>query len=279
MRFRPEWGGHQISDRFFVKQVNVLGRDDYALIIVVQGEGVTGRTLTSLRAAFPRAKMVFYTWDSIENKPFSRRNLSHYDSCSTFDPVDAKTYGMNFRPLFFSPGFDRALPTSFSYDLSFIGTIHSDRYKIIQSLMQQMPLNSKAFVYLYLQAPWVFDLRRIFTGTLPNARREEFSFEPLGKKHVQDIFFSSRTVLDIEHPLQRGATMRTMEALGSHRKMITTNTALRDYDFFNPSNIHIIDRKTPRLDQDFLRLPFVDVQESVRQKYSLRQWVYDICKF
>lgn len=277
MRFRPELGAHRASDRFFAERVGAFGRSDYALILVIQGEGVTTRTLTALRGAYPQAKMVFYTWDSIENKPFSKRNLPLYDRCSTFDPVDAKKYSMALRPLFYSPGFDRPADPDVTYDLSFIGTVHSDRYRIVHALVEQLPADTRSFIYLYLQAPWMYDLRRLFTHTVDGARRDEFRFAPLGKDVVQATFFGSRAVVDIEHPNQRGATMRTFETLGSHRKMITTNASLRDCDFYDARNILIVDRHKPELDADFLRTPYAPIPEAVRSRYALRQWVREVC--
>ncbi len=279
MRFRPELGGHQASERFFAEHIARLARADYTMILVIQGEGVTARTLTDLRTVYPKAKMVFYTWDSIENKPFSKRNLPLYDRCSTFDPVDAQKYGMVFRPLFFSPGFDRPSDTEYTYDLSFIGTVHSDRYAIVHALVTQLPPDTRSFIYLYLQAPWMYDLRRLFTKTITGSKRNEFRFDPLSKDEVQSTFFRSRAVVDIEHPNQRGATMRSFETLGSHRKMVTTNASLRNYDFFNPQNILVIDRAAPVLDREFLKTPYAPVPEVVRSEYSLRQWVQDVCDF
>lgn len=277
LRFRPELGGHRACDQFFARRLEELGRNNYSTILVIQGEGVTSNTLMTIRKAYPRARLVFYTWDSIENKPFSRSNLSLYDHCSTFDPVDAKKYGMYFRPLFYTDGFDRPAETAYTYDLSFIGTVHSDRYRIVHALLEQLPPDTRTFVYLYLQAPWMYDLRHIFTNTVDGAKRDEFRFEPLSKDVVQATFFRSRAVLDIEHVNQRGATMRTMEALGSKRKMVTTNVTLRDYDFYNPLNIQIIDRKAPRLDHEFLRSPYQALPEEIRQKYSMHQWIREVC--
>jgi len=279
MRFRPELGGHRACDHFFTRRLEELGRNNYSTILVVQGEGVTATLLRRFRKAYPLARLIFYTWDSIENKPFSQKNLSLYDRCSTFDPVDAKSYGIYFRPLFYADGFDRQGDMSYTYDLSFIGTVHSDRYRIVNSLLEKLPPDTRTFVYLYLQAPWMYDLRRLFTNTVDGAKRDEFHFEPLAKEVVQTTFFGSRAVLDIEHLNQRGATMRTMEALGSKRKIVTTNAALRDYDFYNPLNIHIIDRKAPCLNRKFLHTPYRAVSEEIRKKYSIRQWVREVCDF
>lgn len=276
MRFRPELGGHRACDLFFAQRLEELGRRNYSIILVIQGEGVTASTLKKIRNAYPQARMVFYTWDSIENKPFSKRNLDFYDYCSTFDPVDAKKYGLNFRPLFFSDGFDSPAETTFNYDLSFIGTVHSDRFKIVRALVKQLPPDTQTFIYLYLQAPWMYDFRRFFTKTVEGAKREDFRFVPLSKDVVQATFFGSRSVLDIEHVNQRGATMRTMEALGSKRKLVTTNQSLSDYDFYNPLNIQIIDRKAPRLDQNFLQTPYQAVPEKIRERYSMRHWIREV---
>jgi hypothetical protein len=71
--------------------------------------------------------------------------------------------------------------------------------------------------------------------------------------------------------------MRTFEALGSRRKLVTTNAALREYDFFNPVNITVIDRRRPQLDREFLHTPYEPVKESIRQKYSLSHWVREVC--
>lgn len=279
MRLLPDLGGYCSCDRFFAQRIEELARKDYETILVVQGEGVTTNTLTGLRNAYPRARLVFYTWDSIENKPFTKRNLQLYDRCATFDPIDAKNYGMDFRPLFYTDGFDCPDDKAFTYDLSFIGTVHSDRYRIVHALLKQLPPETRAFVYLYLQAPWMYDLRRIFTDTIDGSKRGDFSCTPLAKDVVQATFFASRAVLDIEHAQQRGATMRTMEALGSRRKMVTTNVTLLEYDFYSPQNIQIIDRKAPRLDKEFLRTPYQAVSEEIRKKYSIRQWVRDVCDF
>lgn len=277
LRFRPELGGHRACDRFFAQHMEQYGRSDYSTILVVQGEGLTTNTLVRLRSAYPRAQLVFHTWDSIENKPFSKRNLALFDRCSTFDPLDAKKYSMYFRPLFYTDGFDRPDDVDCAYDLSFIGTMHSDRYRIVYALLEQLPPDTRTFVYLYLQAPWMYDIRRIFTNTVDGAKREDFRFAPLSKDVVQATFFSSKAVLDIEHVKQRGATMRTMEALGSKRKMVTTNATLRDYDFYNAQNIHIVDRKAPRLDREFLLTPYQAVPEEIRQKYSISQWIFEVC--
>jgi len=123
----------------------------------------------------------------------------------------------------------------------------------------------------------MYDLRRIFTNTIAGAKRNEFQYLPLSKDLVRSVFFGSRAVVDIEHPNQSGATIRTFEAIGSQRKLITTNATLRNYDFYNPMNIQIISRQVPLIDFEFLRAPYVPLPISIKKKYSLSQWLRDVC--
>ena len=275
-RFRPELT-RSAADRFFAERLRLLARREYELILVVQGESVTSSTLSAMRIAYPRARLVFYTWDSLKNKPFARANLRHYDDCLSFDPLDSKRHGMRYRPLFFSRGFERPVPALFEYDISFVGTVHSDRYRVVRRVADALPAGARAHWYLYMQAPWMYLARRLFTQAVAGSRKADFSFQPLSKDAVQQIFFDSKVVLDIEHPKQAGLTMRTIETLGSGTKLITTNAAVREYDFYDPNNICVVNRKKPFIDPAFMETPYAAVPEHIYQRYRLSQWVKETC--
>ena len=184
---------------------------------------------------------------------------------------------MRFRPLFFTPGFERTAPPEPTWDVGFIGTIHSDRWRIVHAIAGQLDDPARAFWYLYLQAPWMYTLRKVFTRTIAGSTRDDFRFAPLAREQVQKVFRESRALLDIEHPAQRGLTMRTVEALGSQTKLITTNTTVGSYDFFDANNIAIIDRTNPRIPPGFLSTPFRPVPEAVLDRYRLATWVREVC--
>ena len=82
----------------------------------------------------------------------------------------------------------------------------------------------------------------------------------------------SRCILDAPQAGQSGLTIRSIECLGAKRKIITTNSDIRFYDFYNENNILIfdgnIDTNSPFFTEDYN-----DIPESVYQKYSLRNWL------
>jgi hypothetical protein len=267
-----------VSDRFFEAELERLGRGDYDFIIVIEGEAVSRSTLALCRQAFPRAKLIFYTWDSLGNKQFSQNKLSAFDRCLTFDPADAKAFGMAFRPLFFTPGFERAPRANFDHEISFVGTIHSDRYRVIQRVNQQLPAGTRCYWFLFMQAQWMFWARKYFTRSIVGANMYEFRFASLPKDEVQRIFFGSRAVLDIEHPKQSGLTMRTLETIGSQTKLITTNTSVQDYDFFDPENICVVDRRNPVIPTGFFDGAYKELPTTIYDRYKLSSWCHEVCQ-
>lgn len=275
-RLRREWV-LPFADRFFLNSVEAFGRTRYDLIFVVVGEGVSSRVLSEYRASFPGATFVLYMWDAIRTKRAAEANLPFFDASHTFDSNDAKAFGMNFRPLFFAPGFARGTTSSPQYQLSFVGTAHSDRYSIISNVTNALPKHTHCYWYLYLQAPWVFWAHKLGNPAYRRASIDSFRFDPLSRQEVQAIFFNSLAVLDIEHPGQTGLTMRTFETIGASKKLITTNALVKESDFFRPENILVIERdRVPNIPDSFLCTAYEPLADSVYQKYSLAGWLDEI---
>lgn len=80
-------------------------------------------------------------------------------------------------------------------------------------------------------------------------------------------------MLDIHHPKQIGLTMRSIEILGAGCKLLTTNSAVADYDFYCGNNIFILDREKPKLSKEKIISEYQDVSESIYSSYSIKRWV------
>jgi len=268
-----------LSNKYFLHAIDAFSRNDYDLIFVIQGEGLSLEVLSIIRSRYSKASFVLYLWDSLRNKKALVPNLASFDWCYTFDEEDAAKYKIKFRPLFFLPGFSQSCETSstIKYHLSFIGTAHSDRYRIVANIIAAIPASLKCYWYLYLQAPWVFWVHKLINPAYKNAQRSSFSFTPIPRKDLQDIFFESVAILDIEHPLQVGLTMRTFEAMGASKKLITTNQRVKNMDFYNSKNIMVIDRNNiPNIPLEFFESPYEHLADEIYYKYSLNGWLNDV---
>ncbi|UXN67831.1 hypothetical protein N8A98_01870 (plasmid) [Devosia neptuniae] len=263
-------------DRLYTRQLEGFGRSRYDLILVVNGQTLSGRLLAQLRTSYPESSLVLYLWDSVANRTSTLRNMGQYDSIYSFDQTDSKTFGLQHRPLFYSPAFSNHAETNQDIDISFIGTAHTDRAFIVNEIDRLLPQTSKRFWYLYLQAPWVFMAYKLTNPSFRRTRFDQFSFTPLNRKTVQSVFSRSKAILDIEHPRQTGLTIRTFETLGSRKKLVTTNRVAIETDFYHQSNIHVIDRKNPKIRREFTEEPYEVLSDYIYNKYSISGWTEEI---
>ena len=88
---------------------------------------------------------------------------------------------------------------------------------------------------------------------------------------------SSRCIVDVVATKynQTGLTLRPLEALFFKKKLLTTCKDLKEYDFYHPDNIFIIDINNPCLDgiEDFMSKPFHEIDESIANQYDINNWL------
>lgn len=248
-------------------------------VLIVSPECCDEGILGHLRKILPRAVFRLYMWDSFQNKGVQdpATYIRMFDRTLSFDDEDANSYGMTFRPLFFSGGDEEGQTESLPYAFSFIGTIHSDRYRVLRAMGEAAGQAGLAyFTYPYLPTHlhyWLYRLtKREFRGIPPTA----FHYQSLSYPEVLRVVRGSRVILDVEHPRQRGLTMRSLEVLGSGKKLATTNQNIRSYPFFSEDRILVIDREMPVINLAFFSAPPPPTPPSLMANYSLFSWVNDI---
>lgn len=264
-------------ERSFLERLRQLDPTSVTHVLVVKGEGLSRRVVLEMRETLASASMGLYLWDGAENVKGVSNIVSVFDSVATFDPVDAKTFGWTYRPLFgrnIAAHEDIAAPAQF--DWCFIGTIHSDRHRVIHRLRRRYGQMARSFVFGYFQSPLMLFVRRLGDWTLLLAPKGTLSTEPMPATEVARIVERSRAVLDVEHPRQRGFTMRTIETLLAQKKLVTTNKYILGSNLFHPSRVVVINRTKPEIPAGFLDLPYLAVPDSLRNYYSCEGWVSEL---
>jgi len=264
------------ADRLYQRRIEAIAPGQYDHVLVLNGQTVSRDFLAWLRWTFPTARFTLYMWDSLENRGRTIENFGLFDHLLSFDPVSVKQYGMQLRPLFYTRTGAPGTAETTLHDATFIGTAHSDRYAVISRLRGALDPSVRGFWYMYLQSEWLFDVYRTIKPGMRGARRKDFRFTPMAKDDLQRTVTQSLAIIDIEHPFQRGLTMRTFETMGLNRKLITTNALVRDYDFYSPDNILIIDRKRPVIDPAFFQSLYRPLPSSLFHKYSINGWIDEV---
>lgn len=104
----------------------------------------------------------------------------------------------------------------------------------------------------------------------------EKSPDAIGYFDYLDVLKESKVICEFVQDGQIGLTIRTLEALFFHKKLITTNSSIINEDFYNPKNILIIKEQTSDEElRNFLNCPMSAVDVSIIQKYG----VYSLLNF
>jgi hypothetical protein len=272
-----------IANRTYNYYKNILKLTNlvqYDYILIVNIEAMTSSVLMELRKQQPMAKFILYMWDSILNKKNTVELLKYFDRTFSFEKKDClKINLLQFLPLFYSDNYKQngtQLTKKTKYDFCFIGTIHSDRYTILKKLQQKQLKDAAWFLYMFFPSPLLFLRKKIIDSKFRSAKIKEFHFTPINQIRTRDYIFESKIIVDIQHPNQEGLTMRTIEAIGAQKKLITTNPNIVNYDFYDSNNIFILDRENPEISDEFISSQYVSLPIHIYNKYSIDSWILSI---
>ncbi len=205
-------------------------QDGFTDALLIDVEVCDTRLVEKLTAA--GVKVHIYMWDSAKNKPRYLRYLHLLHGKSSFDPNDCRDHALQYIPLFAESVFcaktQPARPAANrSIDVSFCGTLHSNRARRLGELMDfAAPKRLNVSLLLYFHSRWLLAIKcllqwsnvRFYRGT---------SVRGFSKQQIFEVLADSKYVLDLPHPGQAGLTARTFEALRAGTRLITFNMAAR----------------------------------------------------
>lgn len=280
IRINRNFLGKEI-EKYYDNIIKKTEGKEYDYIIFIKGESVSKSILSKMKKIHPHAQMILYLWDSIKNNKNALNNIEKFDKILSFDKNDVKKYGFIFRPLFYIDNYKEIAhqkPSSY-YDVLFVGTVHSDRYFYVKEIEKQInEYGKQIYVYFFFRSVILYFRKKLFDKTYKNVRKKDFHFSSIPKKELINLVSKSKSLLDAQHPNQTGLTMRTIEALGAKRKLITTNAEIKEYDFYKCENILVVDRKVPIINKEFFETPYIEIEDEIYKKYSIEAWVNDIIK-
>jgi len=271
----------QKIDAYYSNIISNLISDHYDFVLFLNPEAISPKKIQQLRKCQPKATFIMYMWDSLLNKKYTLDLLPYFDHKHTFDKEDSANseYGFNFRPLFFLDAY-KNVNTEFAQlttDLLFVGTVHSDRYKLLMEIGQVCRKMGKSLdFYMFFQNKKLYYAQKATNKAFRKAKIKDFEFDSISKEQIIKKIANSRVVLDIQHPDQKGLTMRTIEMIGARKKIITTNMHIKNYDFYDPINIHCIDRKNIELNSTFFETDYKRLNTTIYHKYSIDGWLEDV---
>lgn len=170
---------------------------------------------------------------------------------ATFLPIDPKSD-------LFSSSFE-----DIRYDVMFVGSVgktYQNRVKILcdfNDICQKIGIRTSMHVLYRESGP----------------KRPFEMKSAMGESEYYDLMKKSNAVLDIVEPENEWMTLRPVEALFFHKKLITNNVDLIEEPLYHPDNVFVLGRDDISTLSDFITSPIHQFKEYVYQYYTFELWL------
>lgn len=204
----------------------------YNTLFVIRGEHVPCFVLNKLKKS--GLEMIMYQWDSVKNYNYLYQK-DFFDRISTFDREDSRLYGFNYFPLFFRKEYGEIEQRKLEVNNAlFVGTFQSKRYDSVLVLKQNL---SKVGIntIIKIKIPFYYYLKLMIKGI--KLEKKHLVFENISFAEILKLYSNSDIIIDIANENQTGLTMRTFEALGANKILLTNNLSILEESFYNSKNI------------------------------------------
>ncbi|MGN1456636.1 MAG: hypothetical protein ACI4XP_01630 [Acutalibacteraceae bacterium] len=265
--------------KYFHQIMKTICNTNYDVVLLISGQSLSfsESMIKELRDSQRNARFILYQWDSEKNFPDIAKMHPYFDECFSFDKNDTEqNENLRFLPLFYTDIYEelgKRKQGEYVYDCSYVGTAHPQKYKYINEMSVALKdVLPNQFIYHYMPSKLKYLYHKVKDKEYKKAKYKEFETKKMPAEAVMDVFEKSRCILDAPQARQTGLTIRTMECLGAKRKLITTNSDIKNYDFYNENNVLVFDGNI-NPDAPFFKNSYQDIPEKIYQKYSLRNWL------
>lgn len=271
-----------LGDRSYKAKLKFLSAGQGIVTLLKNLNGKVDRALIIRSDIYPKFVMdlirqksdvlIGYQWDGLNRYPEINNRLKYFDRFYFFDKCDVID----------TRGYDRLVPITnffFSHLASLETNIEKNTFLFLGSYISN---RMKSIINTEKLIRSVGGLTNFIVYANSNRMTNNSEFANISFIHQQiqyidyiKLVLRSEYIVDILVEEHEGLSFRVFEALGYKKKLITNNKTIRDYDFYHPSNIFILDENGREL-SNFLNLPYVEIEKNIIDKYDFDNWILRI---
>lgn len=250
---------HQHYGKEILKQLQ-KNKQLQDVILTIKGDFITPESILEFKK-YTKKSIGFFN-DNTYRCPKIKRVLHCFDDVYSFEKEDCEKFDLKFAPNWIYNN-EASLDTNktFEFDVFNISSIDK-RLPILLRIAEELKSKNVKFKFI------IYDKKHEPVDDTITYINKHMPLE-----EVNDYISRSKVLLDINRIGQIGLTFRVFESLGLEKKLITTNADIKNYDFYNPNNILIIDEKKPVIPIAFFENEYEKIPEEIYRKYTLEGWV------
>ena len=255
---------YQKRQKFVIEQLDKLGHQDQ--ILVLNADTFDHSTLEYMKKSTNR--FITFLYDNLDRFPVQDK-LHFFDKIYSFDDKDIEKHGFerltnyNYLP-FLSQ--EKQNP---SEDALYITSYDKKRIKQLEILSRKFEeLRLKFDLYVIGKKSWKNQLMKPFSKN-----KIVFTRKRINHENLPEFYKRTKVILDLMRENQYGLSFRVFEAMALEKKIITDNEKIKNYDFYNPNNILVLNKDFSNITKEFFETPYQPLPEEIYKKYTLEKWV------
>jgi hypothetical protein len=245
---------------------NIISDQTFDIILVIRPDLLSIKTLEELKSRTKYFKTYFFDGVNRFKRKLQRAPL--FDEIFSFEPEDCKEFGFQFITNFiYEEKPEQSIFEPIKYSVFTISSYNKKRFETLLKVAELLKEQNQAHKII------------VMNNKIESHNLIEIIKEPITLDETKLLLKQSNCMLDIA-PIQKhkGLTFRVFEAMGLHKKIITNNPDIANYDFYNPQNILIINENNIDIPNSFLSSEYQPVPDEIYQKYTIQTWVKTMFK-
>ncbi len=239
-----------------VSELERVGKQD--IIFIIRPDILENEMLSYLKNY--SEKFIAYYYDSIKRFPRKAEILPYFNAVYSYDKRDTENHNLLFLTNYI---FEETFETDFEYQFFNIST---NDYRL--------PVLEKLAGYLKIKN-WSYSIL-VYNGSPISVENVTLITKQKSIEEVSQLIKKCKIIVEIQREEQIGLSFRIFEALGHRKKLITTNKDVINYDFYHPQNILVLDENYIEIPDDFVNSPYMEIDDTILEKYKVGNWVKPI---
>lgn len=269
--------------------IETLNSEEYSkrfdYFLAIDGLMADENLFNILNERNPNIRKILFIYDPVEGDYQIDYLFKYYDNVFSFDRGDCERFNLSFLPIYWVPAEETGC---IKYDIFGLSALNYDKpqtikyFQDIKDVAKSQGLNELIKLYCKKQNKYR-DLfwfaysklkgRKYFTSK-QLSKNDLFTFIALSPEDFRKTIQQSKSVLDVQAPNQDGLTARFMWALGLGKKILTFNSNVKQYPFYSPEQILILDNNYDAI-ENFIKsktTPSAEIRALI-DNYRIDNWL------
>ena len=224
-----------------------------------------------------------YLYDSLDRcsvEELIKANI--FDTIYSFDSEDClkNNFLQMTNYIYFEKPKDTIVP---KYDVLTV-TSFDKRFPIFNKIAYQLKEHNLSYKFIFVSRNirykiFKYNLNKIIKLKMVELIEKSIKFQSkkIPLKKFLKLYSETKIIIDLVQDNQSGLSFRFFEAMGFQKKIITNNSNVKNYNFYNPNNILVIkdklDFRTSLFETDY-----IPVSDEIYNQYTIESWINVVFK-